>query len=431
MRHGTLEAIRNLIRHTVAELCGKGGSSLADQIGLYDARKKWCEACDAAFLGQTTGNPVDPLIAGKRRRCRLRIGSLAVVDKDDLASSADRLHAMLQAGEALEALTDLLLRHTDCEAGRNGRTGVLGVVTAAQRLNAVEIDEKRGRPLFGPHDARAFGIEPVGERLPLRDPDDPGPGALDTIADQFAMAVISADDRSPGTGNETLLHVRIVLHRTMTIEMVGRQVEQDSGSRVQRRGKIDLVGRAFDHIEPPIPGRIERQNGPADIATKLRIATTCFEDMGNQCRGGRFAVGPGDRDERAIRRMSSPLPHEDLDVADDLDTGIAGKADRPVRFRMGERHTGRQHEGCDRRPVDLPQVPCRHALGLCPRDAVGIVVPGNHSRTAGLKRLGRGKTGTAEPEQRNSLPLEGGGRDHRRLTAASGSKDRAWQAQRQ
>jgi hypothetical protein len=88
------------------------------------------------------------------------------------------------------------------------------------------------------------------------------------------VAVVGADDRGLGTGDQALLHVGIVLHGTVTIEMIGRQVEQDAGGGIERRGKIDLIGRAFDDEEAAIPGRIERQHGTADIAAKLPVAAT-------------------------------------------------------------------------------------------------------------------------------------------------------------
>jgi hypothetical protein len=40
--------------------------------------------------------------------------------------------------------------------------------------------------------------------------------------------------------------------------------------------------------------------------------------MVDQRRGGRFAVGAGDGDERGVRRKPPPLAAEQLDVADDL-----------------------------------------------------------------------------------------------------------------
>ena len=111
--------------------------------------------------------------------------------------------------------------------------------------------------------------------------------------------------------------------------MIGRDVEQDAGGRVERRGKIDLVGRALDHEEPAVLRRIERQHRAADIATELCVATARGKDMRDQRRGRGLAVRAGDRDERAMGRMRPTFPNEDLDISDDLDAlGPASATDQ-------------------------------------------------------------------------------------------------------
>jgi hypothetical protein len=78
--------------------------------------------------------------------------------------------------------------------------------------------------------------------------------------------------------------------------------------------------------------------------------------MGDQRRGGRLAVRAGDGDERAIGRVRPALTHEELDVADHLDAGGAGKTALQWGFGMGERHTGREHQRGDAGPVEIVQV---------------------------------------------------------------------------
>jgi phospho-N-acetylmuramoyl-pentapeptide-transferase len=46
-------------------------------------------------------------------------------------------------------------------------------------------------------------------------------------------------------------------------------------------------------MEPVGRRRIERHDRGADIAAELRIAAARFQDMGNQCRRRRFAIGAG------------------------------------------------------------------------------------------------------------------------------------------
>src|ERR1051325_1895783 len=94
------------------------------------------------------------------------------------------------------------------------------------------------------------------------------------------------------------------------------------------------------------PGRwrLEREDRGADVAAELRVVVRAGEQMRDQCRGGRLAVGAGDRDERRVRRDAAALAAKQLDVADDLDRGVAREADGPVRRRMSERHAGREHQ---------------------------------------------------------------------------------------
>ena len=109
--------------------------------------------------------------------------------------------------------------------------------------------------------------------------------------------------------------------------------------------------------------------------------------MGDQRRGGRFAVGAGDGDKRAIRGVNATLAHEQLDIADDLDTGGMGEINGPMRLRMCQRNPRRQDEGGEIRPVRLMEIagsdPCGSRLG----NAVGIVVPGRDQRATGNQRL--------------------------------------------
>ena len=61
-----------------------------------------------------------------------------------------------------------------------------------------------------------------------------------------AIAVVDADDGGLAAGDQPFLDVGIMLHRAVAVEMIGRQVEQDAGRRIERRRQIDLVGRALD-----------------------------------------------------------------------------------------------------------------------------------------------------------------------------------------
>ena len=140
--------------------------------------------------------------------------------------------------------------------------------------------------------------------------------------------------------------------------------------------------------------------------------------MRGERRGGRLAVGAGDRDERRVGRGQAALAAEQLDVADHLDGGIARKPDHPVRRRMGQRYARREHERGNPAPVDVAQIRGRDAGGGGFGDLFGLVVEADHVRAARQQRARARKAGGAQPEHRDLLPREGGDRDHRSLSVA-------------
>ena len=212
--------------------------------------------------------------------------------------------------------------------------------------------------------------------------------------------------------DEPLLHRGVVFHGAVAVEVVLREVDQDADRRIEAWREIDLERGDFDHVDAPGLRRRQRQDRGADIAAELGVVAGLRAKMRDQRRGGRFAVGAGDHDERSVRRMGAPLAAEQLDVADDLDRHGAGEPDRPVRRRMGERHAGRKHQRRDLRPVELAQVGGRNAGAGRILDAGGAVVPAHHVGAAGEQRAGGDQAGTAEAEHGDLASRESGDRDH-------------------
>ena len=89
-----------------------------------------------------------------------------------------------------------------------------------------------------------------------------------------APLVVDADDcRSLllHAGDQALLDARVICHGAMAVEMIFAEIDQNADRRVERRGKIDLVGRTLDDMHTAVRRRIKRQDGGADIAAELRI----------------------------------------------------------------------------------------------------------------------------------------------------------------
>ena len=195
-------------------------------------------------------------------------------------------------------------------------------------------------------------------RLPVR---------ADPVGDGLRRLVVDGDHGRAGIGDQTLLDRGIGFERAVAVEVVGRDVEQHADGRIEARRQVDLEGRALDHMEAAAAGRLQRQDRLADIAAKRHLAAGGGDEMGDQRRRRRLAVGAGDGDERRLRAMAPPLAAEQLDVADDLDAGGLGADHRPVRRRMGERHARRQHQRREALPVGDVQIDDRRCRRRAPR----------------------------------------------------------------
>lgn len=62
------------------------------------------------------------------------------------------------------------------------------------------------------------------------------------VGNGFAILIVDPDNGRVACRDQPFLDRRIVFHRSMTVEMVRCQIEQDACGRVQRRRQIDLVG---------------------------------------------------------------------------------------------------------------------------------------------------------------------------------------------
>ena len=202
----------------------------------------------------------------------------------------------------------------------------------------------------------------------------------------------------------------------MAVDVVRGDVEEDADRRIDARRQIHLERRDLDDVVAAEAGRIERQDRRADIAAELDVASGALEEMRDQRRRRRLAVGAGDGDEGSGRHVPPPLAAEELDVADDLDAGAARPLHRPVRNGMGERHARRQHQRGEQPPVGEAEVLDRDAGRARRLDHLVLIVPSGDDRTAGGERRRRRAAAAAEAEDRDLLSAEARDRDHRRVT---------------
>ena len=191
--------------------------------------------------------------------------------------------------------------------------------------------------------------------------------------------------------------------------MVGGDVEQHGDIEGERLDQVELERTRLQHIDPVGAERRQRQRRRAEIAADLDPPAGLRENVADQRRRRRFAVGAGDPD---IARLGLRPPQQ-VDVADDLDAGLAGATHRRMRLGEGQRDAGRQHQRRDAAPVDARRIDAASHLGGGRLARLGAVVPGQHLGAAFRERAHRGTPGARETQHRDPFSGKFLDDDHR------------------
>ena len=167
----------------------------------------------------------------------------------------------------------------------------------------------------------------------------------------------------------------------------------------------------------------------ADIAAERDVAARLRQDMGDQRRRGRFAVGAGDRDERRGRRARRALAREELDVADRLRRRPPARARRSSAAWDGSaarRATARAPESPTSRPRrDRP-------AGACCRPCARRASPSSQAATCAPPAMSA-RSGRRAPNRRGRTTRRAFPRNVATgvmLTSASGWRGRPSPARR-
>src|SRR5665213_1338549 len=120
------------------------------------------------------------------------------------------------------------------------------------------------------------------------------------IGDLAARRIVDADNgggRAACVFEDAALGGDVAIHAAMPVEMVGRQIEPHR--HIERRAvdQIELIGAEFQDINAVGAEPVQRQGGGAEIAADRDLAPDRTQNMRDQRRRGRFAVGAGDADE--------------------------------------------------------------------------------------------------------------------------------------
>ncbi len=209
--------------------------------------------------------------------------------------------------------------------------------------------------------------------------------------------------------------------------MIGGEIGQHRHVRREAGRQIDLIGGNLQHIDRPGRGRSQIERGPADIAADLGGVAAGGQDMADQRGRRRFAVGAGHRNHgRAVRLTcgATDFAHEDFEIADDLDAGLARGNHHRMRLGVGERNAGAQDQRGEPRPRPFGEGKDSSARTGGLIAAGGIVVPGHDARACRSQRAHGRDAGTRQSEDGDVLSRECAGRDHVRFTSASTSTAR-------
>ena len=201
-------------------------------------------------------------------------------------------------------------------------------------------------------------------------------------------------------------HARLVggvgLHAPVPVQVVRRDVEQHGDLGAEPLGERELETRDLGHEHGRRAGLGGHgHGGTADVADGLGGHAPLGEEVGDERRGGRLAVGPGDRDPgraghppvRTRSRSTIGAPRARTAVMSALPEGCPGS-----------RRPGRTHpEAASWRPSRRPR---RATAGARPPPRRGLPRPGRSTVTrtgspaCGQTEevLGRGAAGAAEPQ---------------------------------
>ena len=247
--------------------------------------------------------------------------------------------------------------------------------------------------------AQERGLEGLLERFELRSRDAHPAATAGEVAvvERGDVGVVDTEDRRVALAlalEDPQLGGRVGLERAMTVEVVGRDVEQHGHVGAKLLDALELEARELAHDRPPrLDAARQRRERVADVAGAGAGHAAALEHGGSQQRGRGLAVGSGDADDRialleqAVRELHLG-PHGDAGrTCGAHDRGFFRDA-RALDEQVG---TGQQ----------LGIVAAGHRFdarrGL-PCIGAAIGEHDVHVRSAAHERLGRGDTRTHRPE---------------------------------
>ena len=148
------------------------------------------------------------------------------------------------------------------------------------------------------------------------------------------VRIVGVDHRPVVRGlirKDLRLRCAVLLHRTVTIEMVRGQVQQDRNPWMKRVGRLELKAAHLDDMERLGRGVGHlRAQGRSDVSADQRPQAAGVEHAPGQRRRRRLALRSGDRHD-----PSAQPARRELDLSHDRNAGVRAprrsRADRAAR----------------------------------------------------------------------------------------------------
>ena len=172
----------------------------------------------------------------------------------------------------------------------------------------------------------------------------------------------------------------------MPVEMIGSEVQEGRGMASQRRGRLELEAREFEHPGPGQRVRIERfaqgiEGARRDVAGDAHRPAGTLDHRAQHAHRRRLAIGAGDaqhaRRVAAVAREVGECAREELDLAGDLaPRGPRGRERRrDVGAQGGEAGARSEQGGARRVGIDGPAREAGRGQLARERGAHGRVLP--------------------------------------------------------
>ena len=300
--------------------------------GARVLRHRRAQLAEVRALAVAAGDQYHRRIHAAQGRHRgAHVGALGIVDPAHTVSLRDQLGAVVQSEKPGDGALHGIERYMHDFGQRHGGKHVQEVVPAGNQHSGCRQKLARASRQPGLAAVRHQAVVDVARRRVRAE--------MHTAAPRQSHChhgrVIGIQHHDTVTAIDTRLGGCVVIKARVAIHVVGRDIENGRGTRIQARSRLKLVTRQFQHIHLGLRHAQQIERRHTDVAANGGIETRFPTHLANQARDRTFSVRAGDGHDRRLRHA-----REQLDVAHHLDATLDGFGDR----RFLERDAGTHHQ---------------------------------------------------------------------------------------